>query len=294
MTASNSTDSLQAPVTRLLPTPHETRPLRGLYLESPLEPAAGSGPFVYANFVTSLDGRIAVDNGAVYGVPRSVANPRDWRLFQELAARADCLITSGRFLRQWEAGAAQDVLPLGPRFDDLRAWRLAAGMPAQPDVAIVSASLDFNLPPMLAGGERRVWLLTSAGTPARRLRRHLSAGVRLAADPLPRRLDGCTIRDALGGLGYRRIYSVTGPQVMHTLVADGTLDALFLTVRHRLIGGDGYDSIVEGSAFKRPGDLELRWLYLDAGFGDGAGQHFLRFDAGVSDAGEPCPPSGRY
>ncbi len=266
-------------MTRVLPAPMEVLSLSGLYLEAPLELPPSGGPLVYANFVTSLDGRIAVDDGKAYGVPHSVANPRDWRLFQELAARADCLITSGRFMRQWESGTAQDVLPLGPEFDDLRAWRRARGMRGEPDVAIVSATLEFNLPPSLLRGERRIWLLTSAAAPAKRLREHLAAGVRLAADPPPRRLGGAAIREALGAQGYQRLYSVTGPQVMHLLTADGALDTLFLTVRHRLIGGAGYDSIVEGPTLQDPMDLTLRWCYLDTAWTDGAGQHFLRFDA---------------
>jgi len=45
-------------------------------------------------------------------VPDSVANPRDWRLFQELAAQADVLVMSARHLRELAAGAAQDSLRL--------------------------------------------------------------------------------------------------------------------------------------------------------------------------------------
>ena len=50
------------PVTRLVPQPAATVPLRGLYLEHDLQRLAEAAgrPYVVANFVTSLDGRIAV------------------------------------------------------------------------------------------------------------------------------------------------------------------------------------------------------------------------------------------
>jgi len=44
-------------------------------------------------------------------VPRAIANERDWRLFQELSAQADIFLTSGRYLREWAKGQAQEILP---------------------------------------------------------------------------------------------------------------------------------------------------------------------------------------
>ena len=50
---------------QLFPPPVREQRLSGLYLEESLpRPAAGAAPFLYANFVTSLDGRIAVTGTA--------------------------------------------------------------------------------------------------------------------------------------------------------------------------------------------------------------------------------------
>ena len=73
-------------------------PLKKLYLNHNLRQFAGQErPFIYANFVQSLDGRIAIAHPTRKGlkVPENVANDRDWRLFQELAAQADLIISSG-------------------------------------------------------------------------------------------------------------------------------------------------------------------------------------------------------
>ena len=52
-------------------------------------------PFVYTNYVTSIDGRIAIPRPEGQGmmVPKETANDRDWRLFQELAVQADVIIS---------------------------------------------------------------------------------------------------------------------------------------------------------------------------------------------------------
>ena len=104
-------------------------------------------PFIYSNFIASLDGRIALPgaNRNTHQVPPAIANARDWRLFQELAAQADLLITTARFFRQAASNEAQAELPVGmsPEFDDLRDWRTSQGLKPQPDIAIFSASLDI-------------------------------------------------------------------------------------------------------------------------------------------------------
>lgn len=58
-------------------------------------------PFVYGNFVSSLDGRIALMDtaGGESYLPEALTNPNDLRLFFELEAQADCLITHAGYLR---------------------------------------------------------------------------------------------------------------------------------------------------------------------------------------------------
>lgn len=268
-------------VQRLYPPPWTPEiPLSGLYLEQPLPPEPAQGAWLYTNFVASLDGRISLDHGGGCRIPGSITNSRDWRLFQELAARADCLITTGRYLRELAAGCAQDILPLGAAFDDLRHWRQAAGIPTQPDVAIVSASLDFTIPPLLREQGRRLWLLAPREAAAGRLAEHRRAGAEVLPYPDGEQAQGAGIRDALEGLGYRRIYSVAGPQIARTLIGDGALDTLFLTVRHRIIGGapGSFETFIEGAPLSGGQAFELRWLYLDPE-PEGAGQHFVRLDA---------------
>lgn len=261
----------------LYPRPPRQVPLEGLYLAAPLRPPGHGGLFCYTNFITSLDGRIALaDRGGAPRVPETTANARDWRLFQELAARADVLITSGAYLRQYAAGTAQSPLPvsLKPAFDALRRWRREQGLPAQPDVAVVSAGLEFLVPAGFAAQGRRVLVFTPQDAPRDRAAALQAQG----AEVLPcgtREVDGGQLARQLAARGYGNAYSVAGPLTTRTLLAAGALDSLFLTLAPRLLGGTGYSTLLEGPALDPPARCTLRWLYHD---GPGGGQLFARYD----------------
>src|SRR4051812_17752639 len=91
---------------RLYPPPAEEQSLEGLYLAQDVRLLAqGRRPFVYTNFVTSLDGHISEPSDTQgRQVPKAIANSHDWRLYMELVAQADVLITTERQLRAMAAG----------------------------------------------------------------------------------------------------------------------------------------------------------------------------------------------
>lgn len=269
-------------VTQLYPLPPQELPLYGLYLGHDVrrEAAAPARPFVYANFVASLDGRIAVPGPTGSGliVPKQVANSRDWRLFQELAVQADVVISSGRYLRDYASGHAQEILRVydDPHFADLAQWRAQQGLSPQPDIAVISASLDFPIPEALLAGGRRVVIFTTEQADRQRvhdLEAHAGQVV-IAGDST---VTGDRLVQAMAGLGYRAIYSASGPKVLHLLLAAGVLDRLYLTLAHRLLGGDPFSSIVEGPLLAPAAGLRLRTAYLDSAGLDGLGQLFLSY-----------------
>ncbi|WJW76018.1 dihydrofolate reductase family protein [Thiohalobacter sp. IOR34] len=268
--------------------PHRASPdveLHGLYLDEGLHRAGSAGrPLVYSNFITSLDGRIALGapHRATHQVPPALTNPRDWRLYQELGAQADLLITSARYFRQYAAGEAQDTLPVGPEpaFDDLRSWRQAEGLAAQPDIAILSASLDIPQAALAAylGQGRRIHLLTGEDAEPGRVEALRSAGVAVHFAGSGHSADGRQAVDCLARLGYRSLYVIAGPSVLYTLLRAGSLHRLYLTHAQRILGGEDFDTFVWGSELLPPQDLRLRSLYLDPQAPAGAGQLFASYD----------------
>lgn len=263
------------------PDPGTEHDLRGLYLSHMLGELARSrhAPYIYANFIASVDGRIALKRPTGKGrmIPKNIPNDRDWRLYQELAAQADLILSTGRYLRDWAVGRAQEILRLDdPEFADLREWRVARGLKPQPDLAILSASLDFPLPGLLTANGRKVVFMTTAKPDLKRVRELETTGPVLVAGK--KSIIGGLLKQRIAELGYQTVYSAAGPRVSHLLLAGRVLDRLYLTSANRLLGGEQFDSIVKGPLLKPAVDLKLNTLYYDPVALDGLGQLFASYD----------------
>jgi riboflavin biosynthesis pyrimidine reductase len=271
------------PVLRLYPPPAEEIPVCGLYLQrEPTLPGDRARPWVYSNFIVSLDGRIAIDqpHRRKQGVPDTITNPRDWRLFQELAAQADALITSDRYLRELADGTAQAPVPVSwaPEYQDLLAWRKARGLAAQPALVVLSAGL--HLPPngLFSSLARPVYVAVGQDKQSEAKRRFAATEVRILLCGAGSRVQGKVLIETLGKEGFRSIYAIGGTEVLETLVKDGMLDRLYLTHAHRVLGGHSYRTLWEGELLHPPLDVTLRALYYDQHGGEGLRQSFAIYD----------------
>ena len=106
-------------------------------------------PKITANFLTSLDGRISISPNAQNKaeLPKNLTSEEDFRLFLELHAQADCLITHGGYMRSLAEGKLGNILqlPETTECDDLYNWRALQGLNPHPTLVIVSASLEFPM-----------------------------------------------------------------------------------------------------------------------------------------------------
>lgn len=234
---------------------------------------------VYANYVSSVDGRIATENdGGEMGVPQGVRNDRDWRFFQELAAQADVLLVSSRHLNQVDENPNAYMAEWQKeQYADLGEWREANGFRRFPDTAVISRSLDFPVPRSLLENGRKLLVFTPANADQSDLNRLGEQGAELL-------LCGETDLDAqkmvhiFGDRGYRTAYVTFGPGGLHALLRAGVVQRLYLTLAHRLIAGDPFQPLTEGKQFEPPLDLRLRSIYLDPAPLNGSGQLFLSYD----------------
>jgi riboflavin biosynthesis pyrimidine reductase len=274
---------LQAAVTRLYPPPARDYPLEGLYLGQILRFGEGTGkPVVYSNFITSLDGRIAIaqEGRSTRQVPTAITNLRDWRLYQELAGQADILITSGRYFRQSEIEEAQDRLPVSSHqhYSDIREWRSRHALAAQPDIAILSRSLDISLESFNPYRDRRIIVFTGRKADAKLIARLRKQGVEVITAGEDRTVDGAELIAMLAGMGYASIYAIAGPDVLHTLLKARVLNRLYLTTTHQLLAGEHFDTFTRGVGFDPALDMRLVSLYLDQYAPSGASQWFSVFE----------------
>ncbi|GAB6048883.1 hypothetical protein JCM19379_27150 [Methyloparacoccus murrellii] len=266
---------------RLFPTPCETVELAGLYLRLRLhERGSPEQPFVYANFLTSLDGRIALedDSGLPY-LPKSLTTPDDFRLFLELQCQADCLITHGGYLRSLAEGRLGNILQIGAHAAgaDLPAWRLAQGLPPQPAIVIASASLDFPMPASIREHRQPCYIATGADADPARVAYWRDQGYEVIFAGQGRMVAGAALTQRLGERGYHSLYLIAGPHMLDTMVREERLALLFQTMTHQLMGGEAFRSLVPGPEMGPFGHLHLRSLYYDPAAPNGAGQWFAQF-----------------
>ncbi|MGH8502785.1 MAG: RibD family protein [Gammaproteobacteria bacterium] len=275
---------MTAKILPLYPEPGPEQALRGLYLRQRLFELGGPDtPFVYANFVASLDGRIALvdpDSGESW-LPKDLTGGNDFRLFQELHAQADCLITHGGYLRALSRGRLGNILQVGASGEgaDLIEWRARNGLPAQPAVVVASASLDFPVPESIAACGQRLYIATGEKADPARVRSLQKRGFEFIFAGEDRMVEGGPLVDALGELGYRCLYLIAGPRMLETMLRDRRLKRLYLTLTHRLLGGEKFHSMIAGPPLGAAGALALRALYYDRGVTGGHGQWFAQFDS---------------
>jgi len=274
---------MNKPVYRLFPPPYDAMPLRGLYLGLNLHELGTPGePFVYANFLSSLDGRIALENasGDAY-LPKRLTSPADFRLFLELQAQADCLITHGGYLRSLSSGKLGNILHIGQREDcaDLVEWRVSHGLKPQPVIVVASASLDFPMPDSIRDHGQTCLIATGRNSDPAKAALWQDKGYEVIQAGKGDWVEGGPLVDILGSRGLRSLYLIAGPDMLDTMLRGGKLGRLFQTITHQLMGGQPFRTVSPGAEYGTEGRLKLRSLYYDPTAPEDAGQWFAQFDA---------------
>ncbi|MCK5478701.1 MAG: dihydrofolate reductase family protein [Methylococcales bacterium] len=268
---------------RLFPIPQKEVPLTGLYLDHQIhELGTQSHPFVYANFVSSLDGRIALadsQHGDTY-IPKQLMTPSDFMLFMELHAQADCLITHGGYLRALATKQLGNILQVGnhPKCTDLINWRKNNKLTAQPAIVIASASLDFPMHESLKNKHQSVYIATGLHADPYRANKWKKKGYTLLFCGEEKLVQGASLIHQLSKLGYKSIYLIAGPQMLDTIIRENQLSRLYQTITHQLIGGKNFRTLLPNSELGSKGNLTLKSLYYDAASPVASGQFFIQFE----------------
>jgi riboflavin biosynthesis pyrimidine reductase len=274
---------MEIQVFQLYPPPHQEHALNGLYLKHCVNDLGTSeSPFVYANFVSSLDGRIALKetgNGRSY-LPEGLTTPSDFRLFLELLTQADCLITHGGYFRALAEDRLGNILQIGltPETDDLSAWRANHGLTQQPAVVVASASLDFPVPESIKQHNQTIHIATGRAADRQRVQYWETKGYKIIYAGKGKQVEGAALVRALAGLGYKSLYLVAGPRMLDSMLRERQLSRLYLTITHQLMGGESFHSLLPGPVLGTVGHLQLLSLYYDSNYPAGAGQWFAQFE----------------
>ena len=277
-------------------TEAELGPLEALY-ESPalarseLTPPLGrlyggglgfAGPTVYANFVASLDGTVALPE-----IPRSntligSGSEADRFVMGLLRALADVVVIGSGTLHGSPTGTWSPAGPHPASAALLAELRLLRGQPERPELAILTGSgtIDVRHPALTA----RTSILTSTAGAAH-LRDRLPDAVEVTPLTSEPEIDPRVALRALKERGHRLILFEAGPHTFGVFSAAGLVDELFLTVSPLLTGGSAQTrlSLVEGVEPDRDGLLRGELLSIRR-----HGSHlFLRY--GLRNEGLTAP-----
>jgi riboflavin biosynthesis pyrimidine reductase len=186
------------------------------------------GPYLRADFVSSLDGAIAVE-----GKSKALGSAADKASFHALRAVCDAVVVGAGTVRAENYGAV--------RFNErAAAWRASHGFAPEAPVVVVSRTGDLGNGRVLEGP---VLLAAPTGPEGVEL---------LPTDPVER-------VSALHERGLTRLLCEGGPALLTTLLHAGLVDDLYLTASPLLVGTGPY--LVHG--LQQPLPLRLVSLVHD-------------------------------
>ena len=195
-------------------------------------------PYVVVNMVASVDGRAALE-----GRTESLSGPADRDVFHTLRTLVDAVLVGTGTLRAERYGRMA-------KSAERREARSARGLAPEPLTLVLSRRGDFpDDIPLFQDPEARIATYSGedAIAPSRALRR------------------------AREEHGVRSVLCEGGPTLNASLLADGVLDELFLTVSPLLVDREAPLTIVGGGGPESPVPVELVWVL------EGDGMLFLRY-----------------
>jgi riboflavin biosynthesis pyrimidine reductase len=253
----------------------ELRPLETLFevpglapteLTAPLEHFYGGGlgfsaPTVYANFVSSLDGAVALPAIPQSNRLISAGSEADRFVMALLRGLADAVVTASGTLAGSPTGTWTPARAHPSSAELLAELRRVRGQPERPELVILTGSGAIE-PAHPALAERAVVMTTAEG--ASRLSGRLPASAELLPIADKGLIDPAAVRAALRDRGHGLILLEAGPNTFGAFAAAGVVDELFLTVSPLLTGGSARTrlSLVEGVEPHRDGLVRGQLLSL--------------------------------
>ena len=266
---------------QLFPPNSEKIELKNLYLyKHGWYSNSTTQPIVTANFLNSLDGRIAISPNAETKteLPKSLTSNEDFRLFLELHAQADCLITHGGYMRSLASKQLGNILqlPNSKEYEDLYSWRALQGLDPHPTVVIASSSLDFPMHPSLKENKQQVYIATGQQADKNKIKQWQDQGYEMVITGEDK-VEGKPLIKALSAKNLNHFYLIAGPKMLHAMINDQQLSKLYLSHSQQLLGGEFFNTILDGELLTTP-KLELKSLFYDEISENGHGQFYSSYD----------------
>ncbi|GAA1586115.1 pyrimidine reductase family protein [Kribbella sancticallisti] len=217
-----------------------------------------SKPHLRSNFVASIDGAVEIG-----GQSKALSSPADQELFGKLRMLSDVVLVGAGTVR----AEGYNPLKLGA---GRREWRQANGLPENPTLAIVSASLTLDPSnPVFTQAPVRPLVITHGAAPPDRQKALAQVADVLVCGAVE--VDLPTAIAELAKRGLPQILSEGGPLLLGALTAADLVDEMCLSLAP-LLAGPGSGRITAG-----PESTIARRLTLTSALAADDGYVFLRY-----------------
>jgi riboflavin-specific deaminase-like protein len=205
-------------------------------------------PYLALNMVATADGKAAVE-----GRTRAISSETDRAIFHNLRTQADAVMVGASTVRSEGYGPITKT-------EELRAKREREGVAPDPLAIVVTGRLSVPVEvPLLQDPDSRVVIVTQSDG---ELSGHAAQVeyVRVAPGALDLRPAMKQLREEYD---VRSVLCEGGPTLNASLLPQGLVDELFLTVAPALAGGAQALTIVAGAPLPELASLELVWALED-------------------------------
>jgi riboflavin-specific deaminase-like protein len=207
-------------------------------------PAPAQRPYVIVNFVASLDGHIVVE-----GRSAPLSDPGDRALFHALRERADAVLSGASTIGIERYGR---MIPNA----ETRARRVATGRSPEPLAVTVTRSGKLPLDaPLFAEPEANVVVFTPTPPPLDGVAAQVSFEPYEADVKQPLTGALATLRQRHG---VELVLCEGGPRLFGSLLEEGVVDELFLTISPNLVGGESGPALASGPPLPELAPVHLR------------------------------------
>jgi len=234
--------------------------LENLYLNPLLSKTyEDNKPIYYANFLSSLDGRIAIYNKKhrLLLTPDAIKNTVDFVLFSQLHAQADCLVTNTHYMKGLNKGYYGDILSV--KNQKLVQWRKDNNIRSH-KIIILSNSLDFPINKKLETYKDKIIILTTTED-LKKINKFKEKGYEIVKcrgkNVSAKCLNKCVIKNKL-----KSVYFIAGPTIVEQMMAEKLLDRFYYSTSMSLIGTQTYDTIIRGNFLKETVNLNLTEMFI--------------------------------
>ena len=220
---------------------------------------SGSKPLYFANFLSSIDARIATydKNHSKLLTPPDIKSNIDFSLFCQLHAQADCLVTNTHYINGLNKGYYGNILSI--KDANLQKWRNKNNLKNQ-KIIILSNSLNFPINKNIENLKDKITILTTSSNDRKilNLRKNNFRVLKCRGKNISaKQLNKYVVENK-----FKSVYFIAGPTIVEQMISENLLDKLYCSTSMTMMGTEKYDTIIRGNFLKKPVKLKLISMYI--------------------------------